>query len=99
MKIQVFWDLMTCRLNSGGRNLEPEDRGIRLLQSVIIGLSQGHEIYKRKPKRKIYKHLCYSLKSTLRIKYGDRIMDTWAYMGKYCLVKQISQRELLLMHN
>jgi hypothetical protein len=41
MKIQGFWDVTECRLDSGVRNLEPEDRGTRLLQSVIIGLSQG----------------------------------------------------------
>jgi len=35
---------MTCRLDSGVRNLEPEDRGTRILRSVITGLSQVHDI-------------------------------------------------------
>jgi hypothetical protein len=50
IRIRIFWNVTTCRLDSGARNLKPEDNGTRLLQSVIIAQSQG-TIFTKKKKR------------------------------------------------
>jgi hypothetical protein len=100
MKIQVFWDVTACRLDSRERNLEPEDRGTRLLQSVIIGLSQGKGYKHTHTHTHTNRNSSVTASSlTLRKNFGDRIMDTWTYMDKSVIVKQISQGVLLLIHD
>jgi hypothetical protein len=50
MKIQVLWDVTTCRLDSGVRNLRPEDRDTKLNLIGNYWSVAGHDIYKRRDK-------------------------------------------------